>query len=67
MAHGNLHRFLLDLCLGPYEDTDELIDKIRETGLPILLPQVSLGAIINFKQLIHKNNLLVKLIVEDGR
>ncbi len=64
VARENLRRLLIDLCLGPYDETEELISEIEDAAVGITGDPVSLQEVVKFRRLVENNRLLINLLLE---
>ncbi len=63
-ARQNLHRLLIDLSLGPYKETEEIITEIRDAAISLTGETVSLQEIVQFRRLVGNNSRIVDLLLE---
>lgn len=63
-ARENLHRLLIDLSLGPYEETEELISEMKDAALSLTGDPVGLYEVVKFRRLVDDNRLLVNILLE---
>lgn len=63
-ARENLRRLLIDLVLGPYTETEELISDIKEAADHLTGDLVGLQEVVKFRRLVENNRLLVNLLTE---
>ncbi|OPL10288.1 MAG: hypothetical protein AVO34_11395 [Firmicutes bacterium ML8_F2] len=64
VARENLRRLLIDLSLGPYDETEELISEIEGAAVGITGDPVSIQEVVKFRRLVENNRLLVNLLLE---
>lgn len=63
-AKGNLRRLLIDLYLGPYTETEEIIAEMKDAAVCITKDPVTLKEVVRFRRLIGYNQVLVNLLLE---
>ncbi len=60
----NLKSLLIDLVLGPYEDSSDLLFQIKESTSKLLSKKIKIQDILTFKKLVKENDDLIKIITE---
>ena len=60
----NLKSLLVDLVIGPYEDSSDLLFQIKESTSKLLSKKIKIQDILTFKKLVKENNELIKIITE---
>ncbi|MCD8503245.1 MAG: hypothetical protein LRY71_18310 [Bacillaceae bacterium] len=60
----NLKRFLLDLAIGPYEVTEEVLDEMIILAKQ-LKEEFALKKAVRFNQLLTDNRLLINVLMEE--
>jgi hypothetical protein len=63
-AKENLRRFLVDLSIGPYQKTEEVIDQIEETTEVLLEGDFNLSALLKFRRLADDNRMMLNALME---
>ena len=66
-ARENLRRLLIDLFLGPYEETEELILEMKDAALSLTVDPVSLHEVVKFRRLVENNRLLINMLLGGSR
>jgi len=66
VARGNLRRFLMDLIMGPYRETEELVEDLKKSSELLLEETFNLNAITRFRRLLEENQLLINLLMEES-
>lgn len=60
----NLKSLLIDLIIGPYEDSSDLLFQIKELTSKLLSKKIKIQDILTFKKLVKENDELIKIITE---
>jgi hypothetical protein len=60
----NLKSLLIDLVIGPYEDSLELLFQIKESTSKLLSKKIKIQDVLTFKNLVKENGELIKIITE---
>jgi len=60
----NLKSLLIDLVIGPYEDSSDLMLQIKESTSKLLSKKINIQDVLTFKKLLKENIELIKIITE---
>jgi hypothetical protein len=60
----NLKSLLIDLVIGPYEDSSDLLFQIKESTSKLLSKKIKIQDVLTFKNLVKENGELIKIITE---
>ena len=62
-ARENLRSFLVDLIIGPYEDTEEL-QELKSLALKLVTGDFIMKDVISFSSITNDNRMLINVILE---
>jgi hypothetical protein len=60
----NLKSLVIDLVIGPYEDSSDLLLQIKESTSKLLSKKIKIQDVLTFKKLVKENSELIKIITE---
>lgn len=63
-ARENLSRFLLDLSIGPYENSQKSLEELIVLSNTLKNERFTVFKALKFKNLLEKNKLTIKLLME---
>ncbi len=63
-ARENLRSLLVDLIIGPYENTEDLIIEIKRLANNLISGHYSLKDIIGFRRITDDNRMLINILLE---
>ena len=63
-ARENLRSLLVDLIIGPYEDTEDLIVEIKKLANSLVVGNYNLIDIVGFRGITDENSLLINVLME---